>query len=811
MQYLIKKYIDFLEKNTLLSLILVLSLTLASLPFLLRLEVKPNFQNLLSENHQSVKNIKKLTEIYGGEGFLIIGLERGEKEHLIKFAQKIAELSQTKSSINYVVHRIDADFFKKKILLYMELEDLKKIEKRINKKINEVIDQANPFYIDFENKKSYKFSIDDIRDKYDPKIYYKEYLMDKSQTSLICLLKPNGSPNDVGFNRQLIRDVDDIINTIQSQDDQLADIQVQYGGLYYEMFVDNTEILDDIFYLSLLAIGLIIITLLLHYRRFKTLIIIVFPLGIGILLNFAVTQILIGHMNMLTGFLSGILMGLGLDFGIHIYSRYLSEKSKRPWKEALTHTLRHTGAASVGGALTTASAFYGMTIAEFIGFSEFGLIAGNGMVITSLSIILIFPLVIVTYEKFAHLPGCAIKGTLNDRNSMSTKGKFYNSFRYNYVYLRILFFFVLGFSLYFGRQVNYEYDFSRMQGASTALRPFAFRAESILNVSVKPTVVMSTNQQVIKELREIYTKNIKNHTFELMFAAQSIHTFIPEQQDEKLAVIGRLKDLYRVYKSQIDAEIKNENDRILLTSALKSEKITLDNLPDYIKREFVSKDGKTFFLIIHPKKYIYRYIPKHHQFDAELKSVQHLQGQFQPAGLSFILSGITRMINKDAPYILIGVLICLLLTIIVIFRRIKEIFIIFATLSFGILIMFGLMGFYNIKFNLLNVIAMPIILGIGIDGAIHICHRLREFKQEPTHAIVNQVYKVILLSSFTTALGFAILIGAGYTGLKSIGIVMIIGLVSVLLASLVFLPAFLDILYPKRNNSEPLEKNSINP
>ena len=765
---LVKKYLQFLEKHTIFSAIIALSLVLGSVPFILDLEVKPSFQDILPDNHQSVKNIKKLTEIYGGEGFLIVGLQQGQKKELIEFARNIDTLAQSYQTIDHVVYKIDVDFFKENFLLYMELADLKEIERRILKKVAAAKAEANPLYIEFDTKESTSFTIDDIRAKYNLKAY-REYLMDESQTSLLCLLKPNGSPNDVVFNRQLIADVDAIVESIQSDNPSLKSIEVEYGGLYYELFVDNTEILNDIFYLSILSISMIIIILLLHYRRFKTLVIIIFPLGVGILLNFALAQVLIGHLNMLTGFLSGILMGLGLDFSIHVYSRYLLEKQSRPWREALAHTLMYTGAASVGGALTTASAFYGITIAEFKGFSEFGLLAGNGMVLTALSIILIFPLVIVIYERLSHLPGFKIKGTLNQFSYKKKKGGFYKNFRYNYGYLRILFLLVVGFSIYFGIQVGYENNFARMKGKSALLRPFGDRAEAILGYSIRPVVVMSTNLAVLEELEKNYNTNIRNHSFEMITSCQSLLTFIPKEQEQKLVVIKRLKRLYKKYRGNVEQEIRDPESRFLLQSALKSKKVTIDNLPQQTREEFMSKDGKTFFLIIHPQKYIYRYIPKLEKFHEELNSVPQLEGQFQQAGLNFVLTSINQMVNKDAPYVLITTLACLFLTVLLLFRKMKEVFVIFVTLAFGILIMLGLMGFSDVKFNLLNVIALPMILGIGMDGAIHICHRLNEYRNESTHFVMDQVFKVLLLSSFTTALGFITLIGADYRGLRSIG------------------------------------------
>ena len=792
---IVKKYINFLEKHSIFCLFIALSIIFISIPFILKLEIKPSFQDILPDNHSSVNNIKKLTEKYGGEGFFIVGLQNAKKKHLIEFSEKINVMSKSYSTISYVFHRVDFDFFEKNFMMYLDLADLEEVEKRISQQVANL----NPLYVDLYNRSPSPFTIDDIIAKYDVN-NYNRYLMDENEKILICLLKPSGSPNNIAFSQQLTKDIDEIIHSIKSEKPEFKPIEVQYGGLYYEIFIDNIEILNNIYYLSLLSIIITTIVLLLYYRRFKSLVIILFPLIIGILFNFALAQVIIGNLNMLTGFLSGILIGLGLDFGIHIYSRYLLEKQSHPWKEALALSLVNTGVASLGGALTTAAAFYGITISKFKGFTEFGIIAGNGILLTSFSIILFFPLVIVIYERLSHLPGFKIKGTLNQFSYKKKTGGFYKKFRFNFTYIKVFFLFVMGFSVYFAMQVRYENDFSKIKGKSASLRTFTHTTEAILGLSVKPIIIMSSNLEVIDELTETYTKNINDNTFQMMIACQSIQSFIPKDQDKKLAIIKKLKTTYQSYNKKIDAEINNPLFISLIRSSFKSKKITIDELPQEIRDQFISKDGKTFFLIVHGKRHIYRYIPKLQILQNEIESVKHLNGQFQAAGITYILTSIQKMIQEETPSILITTLLCVFFTILILFRKLKDIFIIFFTLSFGLLMMFGFMGFASIRFNLLNMIAMPIILGIGVDGVIHICHRLNEFKGNASHSIMDQIVQVILLSSFTTAIGLVTLSLASYTGLQSIGVVTLIGLISTLISSLFFLPAFLNWFYSEKKS-----------
>ena len=75
-------------------------------------------------------------------------------------------------------------------------------------------------------------------------------------------------------------------------------------------------------------------------------------------LSFGDPSLAIGDLNVITAFLFIILLGLGIDFGIHIFARYRAERLRqKPIEEALALTLRYTGRACMTSALTTSAAF----------------------------------------------------------------------------------------------------------------------------------------------------------------------------------------------------------------------------------------------------------------------------------------------------------------------------------------------------------------------------------------------------------------------------------------------------------------------
>ena len=74
-----------------------------------------------------------------------------------------------------------------------------------------------------------------------------------------------------------------------------------------------------------------------------------------------------------------ILIGLGIDFGIHVLERYKEERqSGADIQLSLHNTLQGTGRGNFSGAITTAMAFGAMVLTDFIGIvSDEGLPANH--------------------------------------------------------------------------------------------------------------------------------------------------------------------------------------------------------------------------------------------------------------------------------------------------------------------------------------------------------------------------------------------------------------------------------------------------
>ena len=142
------------------------------------------------------------------------------------------------------------------------------------------------------------------------------------------------------------------------------------------------------------------ILLFLGFRGFLHPLLGLFMLAIGMAWSFGYTTYAIGHLNILSVSFAAMLMGLGIDFAIHVLSRYLELRHEgQELIEALVSTADSVGVGIITGAVTTSLAFFCATLTDFLGVAELGIIAGGGIVLCALAAFTILPAIIAVADR----------------------------------------------------------------------------------------------------------------------------------------------------------------------------------------------------------------------------------------------------------------------------------------------------------------------------------------------------------------------------------------------------------------------------
>ena len=116
--------------------------------------------------------------------------------------------------------------------------------------------------------------------------------------------------------------------------------------------------------------------------------------GLGYTMAFATYTI--GHLNILTITFVPILIGLAIDYGVHLISRYEEELRRgRTEHDALVKAIVYTGQGIFTGALTTAGAFLAMAFTNFKGIQEMGIICGGGLLVCFIPMMTMLPVLLL--------------------------------------------------------------------------------------------------------------------------------------------------------------------------------------------------------------------------------------------------------------------------------------------------------------------------------------------------------------------------------------------------------------------------------
>jgi hypothetical protein len=252
--------------------------------------------------------------------------------------------------------------------------------------------------------------------------------------------------------------------------------------------------------------------------------------------------------------------------------------------------------------------------------------------------------------------------------------------------------------------------------------------------------------------------------------------------DNEDTVLPGLNDFQNGFSPRLRARL------LELTTA---DTITLAGLPDQIQDRFRSKDQEEFLVTVYPRRSAW-----------DFNFLNAFAGQLEQVSPN--ITGTPPLFQALIDYIARDGILTTLLTILVVlavlwidFRSLKLALIAMIPLLAGGLWMVGLLHSSGLMLTFVNVTALPMIVGIGIDDGVHMIHRYRREGYQQAQKVLLTTGKAILLTTMTTMLGFGAMLGASYRGLVSLSSLLIIGVGACFLTTVLFLPPLFSLLKEK--------------
>ena len=110
-------------------------------------------------------------------------------------------------------------------------------------------------------------------------------------------------------------------------------------------------------------------------------------------------------------------------------------------------------------------------------------------------------------------------------------------------------------------------------------------------------------------------------------------------------------------------------------------------------------------------------------------------------------------------------------------------------LAFGMVWMLGLMALLGLRVNFMNIFVITMVIGIGVDYGVHLLHRW--FESDGDSAAMAGTARAIAVAALTTMVGFGSIGLSHFPGLRSVGVVAILGALCTAVASITVLPVLL--------------------
>ncbi len=553
--------------------------------------------------------------------------------------------------------------------------------------------------------------------------------------------------------------------------------------------------------------------------------------------SFGFITIAVGHLNILSVSFAVILIGLGIDFGIHYVARYLQyRQSHISCNSALVRTAIGVGPGIVTGAATTAAAFFTAGFTEFTGIAELGIIAGGGILLCCAGALVMLPSMIHLADR--NRDDAVISGPLDVhawltpifRRPVWTLG----------MSVGVLIFLGLG-----ATWLRYDHNLLNLQ------------PEGLESVRLEHRLIEESDQSVwfalslARSSEEVLERKAKFEELESVDRVEEIARLLPKDEHLRQPIISRIhsqlsslpnrvpaiplqrpevldpllaqlqSELSRTASGRATAEriawirarlrqipepecfrrlseyqLRAAQDMLHQLHALAEASIPVppdfSDLPEGLVRRFFGSDGR-HLMKVYGRGNIWD-MDAMERFVRDVRSVDP-KATGNPLQTFEASRQMKQSYEQAALYSLITIFVLLYFD----FRSVRHTLLAMVPVGIGMVLLFGLMGWLGEPLNPANMIVLPLILGIGVDDGVHVVHDY--LRRRGGYRMSASTASAVLITSLTTMVGFGSLMIADHRGLQSLGRVLTIGVTCCLFTSLIMLPAAL-IWRTQRQESE---------
>jgi len=584
------------------------------------------------------------------------------------------------------------------------------------------------------------------------------------------------------------------------------------------------------------GIGSLILVLLILFRcfhSFKLLFATLTTLLMGLSLTAGFAAIAIGHLNVISISFAALYIGLGVDFAIHVSLHYRDGiVQKHSNYAAVKKAIHNVGFSLFLCAVTTAIAFFAFVPTDYKGVSELGLISGVSMFI-GLGLSLVF---LPALLSLLHLKKAEAFENCDKASWIKTAPlRYKKTIRSISILLGVACLFAIPYITFDSNPVNMRnpespsvvafkdllqsksespYALYALTNSIEDSRTLAQKLEQLPTVNGTVTLesLVANDQEdklfTIEDLNMILGPQLSqfdnsltaSDTEKVLSKFQStLHAILENNQTgiDATILIGLNESIEQykaaLHKSENPVQLNSTLDNSILgllphtistlSQSLMAYEFDLNSLPDYILKQWLSPSG-VYRVMILPEQDLN--IPANlKQFALDVQSVEPTAVGLPVGDLASGQAVVNAFLMAfSCSFVLITFLLLFIL------KSLYKTLLVLGPLILASLLTCTVNVLLGIPFNFANIIALPLLLGMGVDSGIHIMHCLHEHSDGKQNILQSSTARGVMFSSITTMSSFISLSLIPHFGIASMGITLAIGISFTLLTTLVVLPAF---------------------
>jgi 1-acyl-sn-glycerol-3-phosphate acyltransferase len=812
---------SFANKNKLLFSAIVFALLLSFGFFASRISFQENITQLIPSNDQSGVTSKVLEQVNFADKITIIikSKNNGSPDDLTQYANEfINELdSKCKPYVGKLQGKIDEeniqetfDFVYAHLPLFLDKNDYATIQNKINNdSISKIVEAdykslvsptgmvtkdfilQDPLGISFiALKKLQQLSIGDDFE------LQNGFVLTKDKKNLMLFITTKLPANETDKNTLFIGELEKIKTNLNAKFGNK--VGMSYFGATPVAVANATQIKSDVQKTSIFATVTLILILAFFYRNISTPILIFIPSIFGAIFALAVLYFFKGTISAISLGISSILLGETTDYSIYVLTHLRNKKDIKLLYKDISKPLMLCG-------ITTGITFLCLFFIKSEALQDLAIFAALSVVATSFFSLVLIPLLYKTKNE-------VLVPKLNIIDKLGSYSYHKNKF------LIVSVFVLLIISLFTYSKVTFNNDLSSLNFMTPELKKTEKYLENIANISSKSIYLVTHGknyEEVLENNNKLFSVLEKDKKAAKILNFSSIGGIVFSEEIQKQKI--------QEWNSFWDSEKKLSLKRNLISNGNKYgfKEHTFSVFYETLNQNFNAisfqeyAKVKSFFLeeFVANKHNFYTIstlvkVPndKRDSFVNDIKKqVNTVVIDRQETNEVFLNSLKANFENLENYSFII-----IFLVLFIAFRRLELAIVSIIPILISWIFTTGIMGIFDIQFNVINIIVCTLIFGIGVDYSIFMTMALQ--KEHTFGKIELPTYKTsILLSVATTILGIGVLIFAKHPALKSIALIGIIGIFSSLIITFVIQPLVFAFFVTNRTKKgkQPFELRSF--